>query len=102
MHWWNMTNFQLREFENKLVREQEYEKVKNRVKPIHTTKQSAIMILIGIFFAIILTAFDYALRNPEISGFFRIVLRVGFLGSLVGMIYVPYGVYNLIKSFKYK
>ncbi len=89
----------LREFEDKSLRNDQYERVKNRMECTHTTKQSAMMILKGIFFAITLTAFEYALKNLEIWGFLRIVFRVGFFGSLAGVAYVPYGLYNLIKSF---
>ncbi len=97
--WNNNSNFQLRHFEDKSLRNQAYENVKNRMECTHTTKQSAMMILKGIIFAITLTAFEYGLKNPEISGILRIVLRVGFFGSLVGVFNVPYGLYNLIKSF---
>ncbi|SCZ02374.1 hypothetical protein [Alkaliphilus peptidifermentans] len=101
MGWWHHINHhRLRQFEDKNLSNQEYEEVKNRMNPTHTTKLSVIMILKGIFFAITFTALEYVLKNPEITGFLRIALRVGFLGSLVGVLFVPYGFYNLIKSFK--
>jgi len=94
-----MSSSQLRHLEDKGLRDLEYEEAKNRMECTHTTKQSAMMILKGIFFAITLTAFEYALKNLEISGFLKIVFQVGFFGSLVGVGYVPYGMYNLIRSF---
>lgn len=99
MRLWIISDYLMRQFEDKSLRNEEYEQVKNRMERTHTTKQSVMMILKGIFFAITLTAFEYGLKNPEISGFLRIVFRVGFFGSLVGVACVPYGLYNLIKSF---
>jgi len=96
---WN-GNINLRHFEDKSLRKYEYEAVKNRMEGT-TTRQSAKMIFIGVIFAITLTAFEYVLKNPEISGFLRTVLQIGFFGSLFGVFYVPYGLYNLIKSFRW-
>jgi len=92
----------LRELEDKNLLKVENEQLRNRaaMDSTRTTKQGLKMMLKGIFFAITLTAFEYALKNPEISGFLRTVLQVGFFGSLVGVLYIPYGLSNLIKSFK--
>lgn len=91
----------IRQLEDKNLQRLETEQLRKRaaMEPTHTTKQSVMMILKGIFFAITLTAFEYTLKNLEISEFLRIVLQVGFFGSLVGITYIPYGLYNLIKSF---
>lgn len=39
----------LRQFEDKQVSNLEYEEIKNRMVPTHTTKQSVLMILAGVF-----------------------------------------------------
>lgn len=88
----------LRQFEDKQVSNLEYEEIKNRMVPTHTTKQSVLMILAGVFFAITLTVFENALKNPDLSQFLTIVFRIGFFGSLPGLFLVPYGLSKLIKS----
>ena len=92
----------LRELEDNNLLKVESEKLRDRaaLESTHTIKQGVKMMLKGIFFAITLTAFEYALKNSESSGSLRIVLQVGFFGSLVGVLYIPYGLSNLIKSFK--
>jgi len=91
----------LRQLEDKNLRELETDQLRDRasMNPTHSTKQGVLMILGGIFFAITLTAFEYALKNPEISEGLRSVFKVGFFASLGGIFYVPYGLYNLIKGF---
>lgn len=93
--------FKIRELEDKNLQKLESDQLRSRaaMEPTHTTKQGVIMLLKGIFFAITVTAFEYALKNPEISGLLRIILQVGFFGSIVGLLYIPHGLSNLIKSF---
>jgi len=102
MFWRYNSIVKLRELEDKNLLNVENELLRNRasMEGTHTTKQSVKMMLKGIFLAITLTGFEYALKNSEISGSLRIVLQVGFFGSLVGVLYIPYGLFNLIKSFK--
>ncbi|ABW17985.1 hypothetical protein [Alkaliphilus oremlandii] len=102
MFWRYNSTVKLRELEDKNLLKLESENLKNRagMEPTRTLKQSVRMILIGIFFAITLTAFEYALKNFEISDFLRKVFQFGFFGSLVGILSVPYGLYHLIKSLK--
>jgi len=100
MFWRYNSISRLRELENKNLHKLESDQLRNRaaMEPSRTTKQSIVMMVKGVFFGITLTAFEYALKNPEISGFLRGVLQVGFFGSLAGILYVPYGLYHLIKS----
>lgn len=97
---WGSQSSLFRQYENKSLQNHEYEKVKNRMESTHSFKKSAVMILAGILFTIILTAFEYALKNPEISKLLRTVFQVGFFGSLIGVFLIPYGLYNCIISFK--
>lgn len=97
---WGSQSSLFRQYENKSLQNHEYEKVKNRMESTHTSKKSAMMILAGIFFTITLTAFEYALKNVEISKFLWILFQVGFFGSLIGVLLVPYGLYNFIISFR--
>ncbi|MBM7615745.1 hypothetical protein [Alkaliphilus hydrothermalis] len=91
----------LREFEDTKTRNREYEDVKNQMQNAHTTKQSVMLILKGVIFAVILTVCEYVLRKYEIpSAVLRIVLRVGFFGSFLGLFYIPYGLHHLIKSLR--
>ena len=101
MFWRYNSVARLRELEDKNLRKVEDDEIRERasMEPNHTTKQGVIMILKGVFCALTLTAFEYALKNPEITGYLRLVLRVGFFGSLAGILYIPYGISNLIKSF---
>lgn len=96
---WILSDYVSRQFEDKNLRNEEYERVKNRMERTYTTKQSIGMILKGILFGIILTALEYGLKNFEITGLLRTMLQIGFFSSLVAVAYVPYGLYNLIKSF---
>lgn len=103
LKWWNNPN-NLRYLEDRNVQKDEYERVKNRValEYSYSPKKSAMMILKGIFFAIALTGFEYAMKFPEVGVLLQAVFKVGFFISLVGILYVPYGLYNLIKSFMRK
>lgn len=99
MAWWNYSGMNgLRSFENKQVSNLEYEEIKNRMVPTHTTKQSVMMILAGVFFAITLSVFETAMKNPDLSQFLTLVFRVGFFGSLLGLFLIPYGLSKLIRS----
>ncbi len=99
MQWWNNSGGQPRQFEDKSIREYETAKVRDRMNVVHSVKRSAKLMGIGLFFVLTLTIFDYGLKNPDITGAFRTILRLGFFGSIVGCIYVPYGLYNFILSF---
>lgn len=101
MFWKYNSVFKLRELEDKNILNEEKELLRKRaaMEPTHTTKHGVKMILKGIFFAITLTGFEYALQNLEVSGYGRIALQVGFFISLVGLFYVPYGLSTLIKNF---
>lgn len=97
---WRGSSSDFSKYEDKSFREYHYEKVKNRMESNTSIKQTIVIILIGIFFAITLTVLEYALKNPEVTGLLRTVIRVGFLISLIGVLNIPYGIYNFIKSFK--
>ena len=99
MQWWNSSGGQPRQFEDKSIREYETDKVRNRMNIVHSAKQSLKLIGLGLVFVVILTGIDYGLKNPEITGNLRRVLQVGFIISILGSMYVPYGVYNFILSF---
>ena len=99
MRLWIIPDHLIRQFEYKNLRDEEYEKVVRRMECTYTTKQSVIMILKGILFTITLTVIEYIIKNLEISGLLMIIFKVGFFGSLMGVAYVPYGLYNFIKSF---
>lgn len=99
MQWWNNSGSQPRQFEDKSIREYETEKIRSRMEMIHSVKESLKLIGIGLIFVLILTVVDLVLKNPGVTGMPRNLLRLGFLISIVGCIYVPYGLYNFILSF---
>ena len=99
MNQWNRAN-DLREYEGKEMREDQYSRLKKRVSleggPDKTT--SLRYMAQGLFFALSLTGFEFALRNPEVEGLLENLFRLGFYLSVVGVLLIPYGLYHLIRK----
>ncbi|MDW7670468.1 MAG: hypothetical protein SCK57_14615 [Bacillota bacterium] len=93
---------ELREFEGKDSRNAQYTTMQKRVllEAVYTMKHCLLMILAGLFFALALTGFEFALRNPEVEGLLITLFRGGFFISIAGVLMIPYGIYHLIKGFK--
>jgi hypothetical protein len=101
MSLWDRGN-ELREFEGKDSRNAQYTTMQKRValEADYTLKQCLMMSMAGLFFALALTGFEFALRNPEVEGLLSTIFRGGFFISIAGVLLIPYGIYHLIKGIK--
>lgn len=87
--------------ETKIVQKEMSDKVRDRVTegPSMTVKKSLLQMLFGIIFAALLTLFEMAMKNATGTPL-HTFYKIGFFISLVGLVLLPYGFYNLIVSFK--
>ncbi|MCC5911069.1 MAG: hypothetical protein JJT76_11600 [Clostridiaceae bacterium] len=92
----------VRNLEEKNMMEAQHQRIQKRLSLEGglSVKESLIMMLKGIFFGVILTAFEYAIKNPEVEGTLGIIFRIGFFVSAIGVLQFPYGLYNFIKGVK--
>ncbi len=100
MFWKYNTMHKLRQLEDENLMKQESEEYRKRVamEVSHDLKKSILMIVKGIGFGILLTLVEYILKNPGITGYVRTLLWLVFFLSVAGVLYVPIGVFNLIKN----
>jgi hypothetical protein len=91
----------LRQYEDSSQRNMLAGEIKKRLAPPDgsTWKKNVLMIIKGLFFAMTLMAFEYAIRNPEVEGILRTIFRIGFVSSIAGVLLIPYGAYGFIKNF---
>ncbi len=87
--------------EAKRVQKEMNDKVRDIVTegPSMTVKKSLLQMLFGIIFVVLLTLFEMAMKNAAGAPLYTFY-KIGFFISLVGLVLLPYGVYNLIVSFK--
>jgi len=99
MKFWSQVN-NVKNTEDKNLMNNELNKLEKRLfsnKNIGINK-SLYLIIKGIAFIFILTAFEYALRVPDISNNLKTIFTTGYFLSVLGVLQLPYGIYQLIKS----
>lgn len=94
---------ELREFEGKDSKNTEYTSMQKRVLKEGGIgkRKSALTLVMGLFFALTLTGFEFALKHPEVEGLLLQLFWFGFLVSIIGVLLIPFGIYQFIKSFSF-
>ncbi len=101
MHNKDMMPHDVKYLEAKRIQKEMNDKVKDRVTegPSMTVKKSLLQMLFGIVFAGLLTLFEMAMKNAVGAPLYTFY-KIGFFISLMGLVFLPYGFYNLIVSLK--
>lgn len=94
---------ELREFEGKDSKNAGYTSMQRRVlKEDGIGKRKSVFAMAaGLFFALSLTGFEFALKYPGVDGLVRQVFWFGLIVSIIGVLLIPFGIYQLIKSFNF-
>ena len=94
---------ELREFEGKDSENAEYTSMQRRVLKEGGIgkRKSALVVVMGLFFALALTGFEFALKHPEVEGLLHQLFWFAMIISIVGVLLVPFGIYQFIKSFNF-
>ncbi|WP_026476279.1 hypothetical protein [Alkaliphilus transvaalensis] len=96
----NKFNQRLREFENDQVRNQTIKDLQSKHnQPPPSRRKSIKQMLIGVFFAIILSLIDYLIKRLEPQGGLRQFLVIFFFMSAIGAAQIGFGAYSFINSF---
>jgi len=99
---WDKAN-ELREFEGKDSKNAEYTSMQRRVLKEGGIgkRKSALALVMGLFFALSLTGFEFALKHPEVEGLLQRLFWFGLIFSIIGVLLIPFGIYQFIKSFSF-
>lgn len=94
---------ELREFEGKDSKNAGYTTMQRKVlKEGGIGKWKSLLVMVmGLFFALSLTGFEFALKHPEVEGLLHQLFWVGLIVSIVGVLLIPFGMYQFIKSFSF-
>lgn len=90
----------VKQIESKNIMDEQLNKRKKRLEVNKTIdiKKSLILILRGVISAFVLTAFEYANRNSEVVGILRTIFTIGYFVSLLAILQLPFGLYQLING----
>ena len=96
---WDSAN-RLRDYEGKESGEAHLTAMQKRVilEGTYSVRKCVWMMIQGFYCALAFTGFEYALKNPQVEGTLETLFRVGFFISLAGVLLIPYGLYQMIKS----
>lgn len=99
---WDKAN-ELREFEGKDSKNAGYTSMQKKVlKEGGIGKRKSLLAMVmGLFFALALTGFEFALKHPEVEGLLHQLFWFGLFVSIVGVLLIPFGIYQFIKSFNF-
>jgi len=94
---------ELREFVGKDSKNAGYTSMQRKVlKEGGIGKRKSVMsMVLGLFFALALTGFEFALKHPEVEGLLRQLFWFGLVVSIIGVLLIPFGMYQFIKSFNF-
>lgn len=99
---WDKAN-ELREFEGKDSKNAGYTSMQKRVlKEGGIGKRNSILAMVmGMFFALSTTGFEFALKHPDVDGLLHQLFWLGLIISILGVLLIPFGMYQFIKSFSF-
>lgn len=99
---WDKAN-ELREFEGKDSKNAGYTSMQKRVLKEGGIgrRKSLLAMVMGLFFVLTTTGFEFALKHPEVEGLLSQLFWLGLIVSILGVLLIPFGMYQFIKSFSF-